>query len=83
MDRYDALDRMVEIQREMLLLLEEAEEIANEFDENFNNSKAYVFDQIREHLNKQNPYNKDLNDVISSIEAGSMDDSDEDEEETE
>ena len=71
-------DRITEIQEEMLDLLQEAEDLTRtSVQSGYPNLKAYVFDQIREHLSKCNPYNQDLEDVAKAIEKEIAEDDEE------
>lgn len=69
----DAADRVLEIRDEILDLLNEAQRLAAAYIPSKNvqaNLDAYVFDQLVEHLDKSNSYNKDLGDVASAIAEG-------------
>lgn len=69
MSKHEAAYRMNEIRDEMLDLLSEAQKIAkSELPYEYERFKAYVFEQIKEHLEKGNPYNQDFNDIIESLE---------------
>jgi len=69
MDKYEAVERVLAIRDEMYNLISEARGIAKEFIGNdIHGYDAYVFDQIREHLDKSNRYNQDLQDVANAIE---------------
>jgi hypothetical protein len=76
-------NRIREIAEEMKSLLDEAKQIAkNTKGCFFEHYKAYVFDQIKEHLDKGNPYNRDMNDLadeIESVDTEPEEDEDEDE----
>lgn len=78
---YDDVNRINSICTQMLVLLREAKGIARRTldQHNMANFDAYVFDQIREHLEKSNPYNKDMRDIATAIENGINEDEDEDE----
>lgn len=75
------VDRINQIRDEMLTLLEEARFITRTaIPDRYANLKAYVFDQIGEHLEKANPYNQDMSDVATAIEEEIGSDEEENEE---
>ena len=80
----EASERMHEIRNEITDLLREARNLAKEcYPSMLPNWDAYVFEQIKEHLNKGNPYNTDLNDIANALESIDDDIDEEDLEEEE
>lgn len=82
----EASERMHEICNEITDLLTEARNLAKEnYPGLLPSWDAYVFEQIKEHLNKGNPYNTDLNDIANALEGvdDNIDDDDDYEEEEE
>lgn len=66
-------DRILQISEEIQMLLEEARGIAEAHLGSMGNVDAYVFEQIREHLTKTNPYNQDLEDVANAVRSENED----------
>ena len=68
MSKHESADRMMEIKEAMLDLLSEAQMITDfELPYEYERFEAYIFEQIKEHLEKGNPYNQDFNDIIDSL----------------
>jgi hypothetical protein len=77
MSKHEAANRMMEIRDEMLDLLSEAQMITkSELPYEYERFKAYVFEQIKENLEKGNPYNQDFNDIIESLNDEESEESD-------
>lgn len=69
MDKYEAVERVLEIRDQMYDLINEARGIAKEFvGDGIHGYDAYVFNALKEHLSKNNRYNQDLEDVANAIE---------------
>ena len=82
MDKYEAVGRVLAIRNEMYELINEARGIAKEFLGNdIHGYDAYVFEQIKEHLEKGNRYNQDLQDVANAIENSDQDEQDDSDDE--
>jgi len=77
------VDRINEIRDEMIDLLAEAKDLARVSLSRhiFEGLKAYVFEQLSEHLEKANPYNQDMEDVAKAIEEEITEDDEDDEDE--
>lgn len=74
MNKYEAVERVLEIKEHIQELVAEARGIARSFvGSGIHGLDAYVFEQILEHCDKGNPYNQDLNDVASMIENSDSD----------
>ena len=68
-NKFEAADRVKDIQTEIEELVMEARGLVMKFAPNdIDNLDAYVFEQITEHCHKTNPYNTDLGDVAIRIE---------------
>jgi hypothetical protein len=77
MSKHEAANRMMEIRDEMLDLLSEAQMITkSELPYEYERFKAYVFEQIKENLEKGNPYNQYFNDIIESLNDEESEESD-------
>lgn len=64
----EASQRIRDIIDEMDSLLSEARSLAKDkFPSMIPNWDAYVFEQIKEHLHKGNPYNTDLEDIANAL----------------
>ena len=75
-------ERMREIADEMYGLLNEAQDIARHTDNIFyENKKAYIFDQLSEHISNGNPYNQSLNSLADEMERLAEEDVEEEDEE--
>jgi len=78
----DAYYRLESIAEEMRELVNEAREIAREFKDssvNMPNANAYIFEQLEEHINNNNPYNQSIMSLANDIYEGEeiMEDDDE------
>ena len=84
MDKYEAVERVLEIREQMMELIYEARSLAAEFiGSDIHGYDAYVFDALKEHLSKSNRYNQDLEDVANAIENSPDPDEQEDEDDQE
>ena len=82
MDKYEAVERVLEIREQMMELIYEARSLAAEFiGSDIHGYDAYVFDALKEHLSKSNRYNQDLEDVANAIENSSDQEDEDDQEE--
>lgn len=64
----EASERVHEISNEIYDLIDEARNLARiHYPSMIPNWDAYVFEQLKEHLNKRNRYNTDLNDVANAL----------------
>lgn len=67
-DRDDAARDLMEIKDKIETLVAEAREICKEQNLDMPNLDAYVFDQITEHLENENPHNQSLDSIILELE---------------
>jgi len=82
MDKYEAVERVLDIREQMMELIYEARSLAAEFiGSDIHGYDAYVFDALKEHLSKNNRYNQDLEDVANAIENSSDQEDEDDQEE--
>ena len=66
--RQESADRIREIGEEITELLIEARLIAEEQGLDVRNLDAYVFNQIQEHIENQNPYNQSMEMIAVELE---------------
>lgn len=71
--------RVREIAQEIENLVDEAKHIAKSSGVFYANYDAFVFQQILEHCNKGNPYNRDLMDLAKEVEDSGVEEEEEDE----
>lgn len=82
MDKYQAVERVLDIREQMMELIYEARSLAAEFiGSDIHGYDAYVFDALKEHLSKSNRYNQDLEDVANAIENSPDQEQEDDQEE--